>query len=232
MRIQTRHTPASGHGSFGVARLELGTAESVRVDPGAMFATSYGVDVAARAQGGLARSLARAGLGGGSFSISTFTAPERGGWVDVAPVLPGDLHVVELDGSTGWCITKGCWLASAVDVELDTRWGGLRSLFGGEGGFLLHASGRGPVVLCCYGALEVMTLADGEYVTVDTGHVVGYADSVQSRIRTISRNMVQSMRSGEGFVFDFAGPGRVLMQTRNPRGLAGWLRSHGGAAGG
>lgn len=227
MRIHTRHTP-----SFGVARLELAGDEPVHAQPGAMLATSYGVTVAARAQGGVVRSLARAALGGESFSLSTFTAPEAGGWVDVVPTLPGDLHIVELDGSTGWCITKGCWLASAAGVELSTRWGGLTSLFGGEGGFLAHASGTGPVVLCCYGALDVMTLADGEYVTVDTGHVVGYADSVQSRVRPISLGVMQSMRSGEGLVLDFAGPGEVLTQTRNPRGLADWLRSYGSAAGG
>lgn len=197
-----------------------------------MLATSYGVTVAARAQGGLVKSLARAALGGESFSLSTFTAPEAGGWVDVVPALPGDLHVVELDGSTGWCITKGCWLASAVGVELDTRWGGLKSLLGGEGGFLCHASGAGQVVLCCYGALDVVTLADAEYVTVDTGHVVAYADSVQSRIRPLSQSVMQSMRNGEGLVFDFGGPGQVLTQTRNPRVLAGWLRGHGSEAGG
>lgn len=44
--------------------------------------------------------------------------------------------------------------------------------------------------------------------------------------------MVQSMRSVEGLVFDFAGPGRGLTQTRNPRLLAGRLRSHGSEAGG
>jgi len=31
------------------------------------------------------------------------------------------------------------------------------------------------------------------------------------------------MKSGEGFVFDFTGPGRVLAQTRNPSAFAAWL---------
>jgi uncharacterized protein (AIM24 family) len=33
------------------------------------------------------------------------------------------------------------------------------------------------------------------------------------------------MKSGEGFVFDFAGPGRVMIQARNPRALISWLTS-------
>lgn len=222
MQIQTRHTP-----SFAVARLALAPGEPARVESGAMVATSYGVTVEARASGGLLKSLARAALGGESFYVSTFTAPDGGGWVDVAPNLPGDLHIAELDGTDGWCITRGCWLASAVGVELATQWGGFATLFGGEGGFLVHASGTGPVVISCYGALDVVTLQAGEYVTIDTGHVVAYADSVQSRVRPVSPGMVQSMKSGEGLVFDFAGPGRVLTQTRNPRGLVSWLQANG-----
>jgi uncharacterized protein (AIM24 family) len=34
---------------------------------------------------------------------------------------------------------------------------------------------------------------------------------------------VQSWKSGEGFVFDFTGPGRVWTQTRNPTELLGWI---------
>jgi uncharacterized protein (AIM24 family) len=36
---------------------------------------------------------------------------------------------------------------------------------------------------------------------------------------------MQSMKTGEGFVFDFAGPGRVLLQTRNPDAFASWVAS-------
>lgn len=200
--------------------------EPVRVESGAMLATSYGVTVEARMHGGLLKSLARATLGGESFSVSTYTAQQHGGWVDVAPNLPGDVHVLELDGSIGWCITRGCWLASAAGVNLETRWAGFSNLFGREDGFLLHASGHGPVVISCYGALDVIALPPGELVTIDTGHVVAYADTVQSRIRQASQGVMQSMRSGEGLVFDFAGPGQVMAQTRNPRGLIGWLHAN------
>ena len=222
MQVLVRLNP-----SFAVARLLLAPGEPVRVESGAMLATSYGVVVEARMQGGLLKSLARAALGGESLLVSTFTAPEHGGWIDIAPNLPGDLQVVELDGTVGWCLTRGCWLGSAAGVNLETQWGGFRTLFGGEGGFLVHAAGHGPVVISCYGAFDVVTLQPGELVTVDTGHVVAYADTVQSRMRPISQGVVQSMKSGEGLVFDFAGPGQVITQTRNPRGLVGWLQANG-----
>ena len=49
---------------------------------------------------------------------------------------------------------------------------------------------------------------------------------MQARIRPISQGLTQSMRSGEGLVFDFAGPGQVLTQTRNPRGLVSWMQAN------
>ncbi|MGH3991467.1 MAG: TIGR00266 family protein [Pseudonocardiaceae bacterium] len=222
MQVHTRHTP-----SCGVARLRLGPGEVVRAESGAMLATSYGVGIEARPQGGLLTSLARAALGGESALVFTYTAPAQGGWVDVAPALPGELHVVELNGVGGWCLARGCGLAWEAGVELQTQWGGFRSLFGGERGFLVHASGAGRMVLCCYGALDVLSLEAGQYVTVDTGYVVGFPDTMQSRIRPMGQGMTQSMRSGEGLVFDFAGPGQVLTQTRSPRGVVCWLQAGG-----
>jgi uncharacterized protein (AIM24 family) len=78
--------------------------------------------------------------------------------VDVAPNLPGDIQLINMDGRTGWCVTKGSWLASSHGVHTETRWGGFGKLFGGEGGFLTHATGQGPLVVACYGALETVTL--------------------------------------------------------------------------
>lgn len=205
----------------------LAPGEPVRVEAGSMLATSYGVTVESRAQGGFFKSLARSALGGESFYVSTYTAPQQGGWVDVAPTLPGDLNVLELDGRVGWCVTKGSWLASASTVQVEAQWGGFQNLFGGEGGFLTRLSGHGSAVVTCYGALDVVTLQPGEYVTIDTGHVVAYADTVQSQLRQMNQGVAQSLKSGEGLVFDFAGPGQVLTQTRNPRGLVGWLRANG-----
>ncbi|MFC7341209.1 TIGR00266 family protein [Saccharopolyspora griseoalba] len=222
MQVRTRHTP-----SYGVGRLVLAPGEPVLVESGSMLATSYGVTAEAKAQGGFLKSLARAAMGGESFYVSTYTAPQQGGWVDVAPQLPGDLNVLELDGRTGWCVTKGCWLAAAATVQLETRWGGFQNLFGGEGGFLTHLSGQGSALVACYGALDVVTLQPGEYVTIDTGHVVAYADTAQSRLRQLHQGAAQSLKSGEGLVFDFAGPGQVLTQTRNPRALVSWLKSNG-----
>ncbi|MBB3050294.1 uncharacterized protein (TIGR00266 family) [Prauserella isguenensis] len=218
MQVQLRHQP-----SFAVGRIMLAPGEPVQVEAGAMVATSYGVQVQASTQGGVMKGLGRAVFGGESMFISTYTAPQNGGWVDVAACLPGDLQLINLDGRMGWCITRGSWIASAHTVNLQTQWGGFKNLFGGEGGFLTYAAGQGPVLVSCYGALEVVNLQPGEMVTIDSGHVVAYAETVQSQLRKISGGMVQSAKSGEGLVFDFAGPGQIMTQTRNPSALAAWV---------
>ncbi len=218
MDITVRHNP-----SFAVARAALGGSETIRVESGAMLATSQGVDVEAKMQGGFLKSLKRATLGGESLFVSTFTAPAQGGWIDVAANLPGDVLVADVPATGSLFIQRGSWLCSEASVELDTQWGGFKNLFGGEGGFLLRASGGGKVVMSCYGALDVLELGDGEKVTVDTGHMVAFEEGVQMQIRKITGGVIQSVKSGEGLVFDFTGPGKLMMQTRNPNALVEWL---------
>ena len=220
MRIDVRHNP-----SFAVARVTLDPGEELRAESGAMMATSAGVDVKASTQGGVLKGLKRSMLGGESLFVTTFTAGPSGGWVDVADHLPGDIIVAEVTPDRPVSITKGCWLASAAGVELDTKWGGFKNLFGGEGGFLIRAQGQGTAVLACYGAIDTIELRAGESVTIDTGHVVAFDPGVTSQIRKVAGGMVQTLKSGEGLVFDFTGPGWVMTQSRNPSALETWIRS-------
>ena len=213
MQVRTRHTP-----TFGVARLVLAPSEGVLTSAGAMVATSYGVGVE-RAAGTAFRQVARSWK-----DAEICTAPPEGGWIDVSPTLPGDLHLLELDGTAGWCLGRDSWLAAASTVRLEIGWYGFRTIFGGDVGFLAHADGSGPLVLACCGALDLVTLAPGELITVDPGHVVAYPDTVQCRLRAVHPSaQTQSVRTGEGLVLDFAGPGQLVTQTRGARAMATWL---------
>jgi uncharacterized protein (TIGR00266 family) len=218
MNVEIRHAP-----SFAVARANLESGEAIRAEAGSMMATSAGVAVEARATGGIMKSLKRSMLGGESFFVTSYTAPQQGGWVDCAARLPGDCIVVDVDGALN--ISRGSYLCSAAGIEIDTKWGGFKSLVGGEGGFLVRATGQGPVVLACYGALDVLDLAAGESLVLDSGHMVAYSDGTQYELRKVAGGMIQSLKSGEGFVFEFAGPGRVWTQSRNPSEFINWLTS-------
>ncbi|MEV0361805.1 TIGR00266 family protein [Nocardia fusca] len=221
MKVELRHNPSST-----VARCVLAGGEPVRVESGAMVAHSAGVSLEAKAEGGILAGLKRSMLSGESFFVSTFTAPQQGGWVDVAPSLPGDMLALQIGPDRPYFISRGGWIANSTGVQVESKWGGFANLFGGEGGFGLRASGQGEVVVGVFGAIDVIDLAPGEPVTIDTGHVVAYDLAIRFTIRrAVSGRSLQSLKSGEGLVFDFVGPGRVLLQTRNPSAFASWTAS-------
>ncbi|MEV5650799.1 TIGR00266 family protein [Nocardia sp. NPDC052254] len=218
MQVVLRHNPSST-----VARCFLAGGEPLRAETGALVAHSAGVSLAARAEGGFLAGLKRSVLAGESFFVSTFTAPPQGGWVDVAPALPGDMLALPIAADRPYFISRGSWIANSHGVQVETKWGGFANMFGGEGGFGLRADGQGEVVVGVFGAIDMIDLQPGESVTIDCGHVVAYDLAMKFGIRrAVSGRSLQSLTSGEGLVFDFSGPGRVLLQTRNPGAFAAW----------
>lgn len=198
MQVRTRHTPA-----FGVARVILGPGEAVQAPGESMLASSFGLTEAA----------------GGRKSPSVFTAPAEGGWLDLAPSGAGDVYPLEFDGRTGWCVARHAVLARPASVR-SGAWPGLRAMFGADGisqGFLEHYSGTGPLVLACAGPVDQFQLAAGELISVRPGHLLAYPDSVQCRLRALDPSGQQSIRTGEGLMLDFAGPGTLLVQARKSR---------------
>jgi uncharacterized protein (AIM24 family) len=68
------------------------------------------------------------------------------------------------------------------------------------------------------------TLAPGEVLTLDTGHVVAFDDTVQYSVRKAG-SWKSTLLGGEGLVTDFTGPGRVWLQTRSSMDLISWIQS-------
>ena len=221
MEVELRHVP-----SFGVARCHLAGGEHIKAEAGAMMAHSYGLVLESKIDGGLMKGLKRSILGGESLFVNTFTAPAEGGWIDVAAKLPGDIRVIDLDGSTNWIVERGNWLCNGEGVTVDTKWGGFKSLIGGEGGFMAHAEGQGKLVVASYGAIETISLAAGQTVVVDTSHMLAFPDTVSYTVaRAAEGRSIQSMKSAEGLVFHFTGPGDIHIQSRNQQQLLAWLNT-------
>jgi uncharacterized protein (TIGR00266 family) len=206
--------------SFAMGTIRLGAGESVKVEAGAMAAMSSGVEIATAAQGGLLKGLKRSMLGGESFFINTFTAT-TGGEISVAPKLPGDIIHLPLAGGA-MLVQSGSWIASEPSVEVDTKWGGAKTFFSGEGLFMLHCSGAGNMLVSSYGAIVERQLQPGEVYTVDTGHIVAFDEAVTYAVRKVG-NWKSTILGGEGLVTDFTGPGRLLLQTRSSQELIDWL---------
>lgn len=221
MEIQERHNP-----SFSVARVLLGPGEAIRAESGSMMAMAPDIALDAKIEGGMMKGLKRSVLGGESLFITSATAGPQGGWIDLAPSLPGDLTTFDITPDAPLFIQKGSFLCAEHGVEIDTKWGGMKNLFGGEGGFLLRASGQGKVVVSLYGALDRFPLAAGQQVIVDTNHMVAFHESVTMELKKAAAGNWKSMKTGEGLVFLFTGPGELVMQSRNPDDIVQYVAAN------
>lgn len=231
MKVDIRHQPA-----YAVARCHIPAGQTINVESGAMYAHSLGLNIESKMEGGLFGAAKRALLSGDSFFMSKFTAlPNENGWVDIVPTLPGDIFSADVSPGNNLILTKSVWLASDLGVNLDAKFGGAKSFFGGEGLFLVKAEGRGTIVGTAYGALDVTTLREGQGITLDTGHLVAYEEGMRVNVRKAAKGLISSFTSGEGLVMDIYGPGDVITQSRNPAGFASWITSllpSGGSSGG
>ncbi len=208
--------------SFAFGEITIPAGGTVRVEAGAMAMTRGDVSMSTSTQGGILKGLRRS-LGGESFFVNDFSS-RSGGLVAVAAALPGDMTLAPLDGRQDLLVQSGSWIASDPSIDVDAKWGGGRSFFSGEGLILLRCSGVGDLLMASYGAIRWASLAPGETMTLDTGHVVAFDASVQYNVRKAG-SWKSTLLGGEGLVTDFTGPGRVWLQTRSSGDLIQWINS-------
>lgn len=220
--------------SFSLAVLQLQAEQAIQAESGAMVSMSANIELQSQMKGGIFGAIKRA-AGGESAFISTFTARGGPGEVTLAPGAPGDIAAIELSGQP-FFVQSSSYLAGDASLTVDTRWGGAKSFFSGEGLFVLLVQGQGLLLVSSFGAIHRKQLRPGERYVVDTGHLVAWEGSMQYSLRKAASGFFRSMMSGEGIVAEFSGPGELLIQTRNLAALAGLLRpffpSQGGGGGG
>jgi uncharacterized protein (TIGR00266 family) len=208
MQIDLQHRP-----SQAMAHVVLLPGESVTAESGAMVGMTPNVQVQT-GSGGLLKGIKRM-FGGESFFRNTFLCSQGNevGEVYLAATLPGDLVVLDV-GASKYYLQSHAYVASTPGVDVDTRVGGFKTFFSGEGLFVLKTTGQGKVIAGAFGAVEEVQVR-GEYI-VDTGHLVAWEDSLQFRITKAGDGWISSWLSGEGLVCHFTGHGSLWMQTRNP----------------
>ena len=207
--------------SYALAVIRLAPREEARIETGSMVSMSQGVTVQTQATGGILKSLTRSVLGGEGFFQNTFRAPDEGGEVTVAPALPGDLAVLDLQDEC-MLVQSGCFVASEVGLRIDTTWGGAKAFFGSQSLLMLRISGVGKLIVSSYGAIHRKDLAAGETYTVDSGHLAAFSETIGFKVRPVG-GLKSTFLSGEGLVVDMAGPGCVLVQTRSVDAFLAWL---------
>jgi uncharacterized protein (TIGR00266 family) len=210
-------------GAFALAVVNLQPEQAISAEAGAMVSMSSNVDLYSEMKGGVFGALKRA-VGGESAFVSTFTAKGGPGEVTLAPGAPGDVVGLEMRNQT-FMVQSSSYLAGDTSLAVDTKFGGAKSFFGGEGLFLLQVSGTGLLLISSFGAIYRRILPPGEQYVVDTGHLVAWEGHMQYNIRKAAKSgYLRSFLSGEGMVAEFMGPGEILIQTRNLAAFAGLLK--------
>jgi uncharacterized protein (TIGR00266 family) len=210
-------------GAFALAIIQLQPEQSIQAEAGAMVSMSGNVELQSQMKGGLMGALKRA-VGGESAFVSTFTARGGPGEVSFAPGAPGDIAAIEMNNQVFY-VQSSSYLAGDTSLVIDTRWGGAKSFFGGEGLFVLQVQGSGLLLVSSFGSIHRKKLNYGERYVVDTGHLVAWEGHMQYELRKAAASgWFRSMLSGEGIVAEFMGPGEILIQTRNLAAFAGILK--------
>ncbi len=196
------------------------------------------------AQGGglLKRALSTAGemgkraLAGESLAFQWFRASGEAGLVSFAGVLPGQMRVLELDGTRAWYAEKDAFVCAEGTVDFDIAFAGWKQgRKGGEGFVLEKFSGAGTLVIAGAGNfIELNPARYGGTIQVDTGCVVAFEDSIRYGVERVGglnlQTAVTAAFGGEGLhLATLEGDGQVILQSLTYDGMANALhRRQGG----
>ena len=99
-------------------------------------------------------------------------------------------------------------------------------MFGGEGFILQKISGPGKAFVEIAGEIVERTLADGEVLKLNPGHVAMFEPTVSYDISMV-KGVKNVLLGGEGlFLAKLTGPGKVWIQTMPLARLAGALKKY------
>jgi len=201
--------------------------DSVFTERGGMAWLKGDISMETNSRGGLLKGLGRK-LAGESLFMTTYAAQGSGGMVTFTPEAPGRILAFELAQGQSFIAQKDAFMAAqeGVTVEMHFRKRLGSGLFGGEGFVLERLTGPGLVLLEISGDVREYTLAAGEILKVDPGHIALYEPEVDYDIVTV-KGLTNVLFSGEGlFLATLRGPGKVWLQSMPLINLAAKLAQY------
>ncbi|RBR09703.1 hypothetical protein FVER53590_11744 [Fusarium verticillioides] len=203
-----------------VLNVDLQQGAMVRSKSGAMIHMSGSIELAGKSKFSLGKLFT-----GGNLYESTYTGPGR---VALGPTLFGDIITLPVDGHQSWTIGRDAFLASTSEVSKKRETQGIgKALFSGEDLFVFRIEGQGIMWLTSFGAVDRLDLRPGEEHIVDNGHLVAW--SCKYSIEKAGGGAMTGMKTGEGLVCRFTGPGSVYVQTRNMDEFQSFIKATVGA---
>ncbi len=205
-----------GRPDYSLLTVQIPANETLKVEASSMASMDSNVKMKTKFKGGISRFLT-----GESLFINEFTAQGGAAEIKIAPASPGDMIHYNLKNENLY-IQNSAFVASAMTVNVESKWQGFKGFFSGEGLFLAKCSGEGDVWLNSYGGIVEIDVAQDPYL-VDTGHVVAFTEGLSYSVRKAG-GYKSFFFSGEGFVCEFTGTGKVWIQSRKIPSFAGWLQ--------
>ncbi len=187
--------------------------ESIHAEAGA-FCYGDGFIEAKTTTGGLMSAVKKLVTKEKLFQVSWVNNGNKPGRIAFASPFESTIEDVEVTPDYSFVAQRGAWLASDPTVKLDVSLNlGLSGFLGGEGIIFQKFTGHGRVFITAGGDLKVINLQRGETLNVDTGCIVGFADSVKYEVK-LAGGVFTSIFGGEGLVLaKLKGPGVVILQT-------------------
>ena len=207
--------------------IHLEQGESVYTESGGMAWMKGNIEMKTGTKGGLMAGLGRK-LAGESLFMTTYTCRSSAGVVVFTPEAPGKVLDFELQPGQSLICQKDAFMCaqSSVKLEMHFRKKLGAGLFGGEGFILQKITGPGAVFLEIPGEVREYTLAAGEVMQVDPGHIALMEPTVNYDIATV-KGVANVLFSGEGlFLAKLTGPGRIWLQSMPLSNLAGKLAKY------
>jgi len=209
---------------FQAVELVLSQGESVYTESGGMAWMRGRIEMKTGPRGGVMAGLGRK-LAGESIFMTTYTCRGPEGVVVFTPEAPGKVLAFQLGSGQSLICQKDAFMCAESSVELRMHFRKKlgAGLFGGEGFILQKITGPGVVFLEIPGEVQEYTLAAGEDIQVDPGHIALFEPTVTYDIARV-KGVANILFSGEGlFLAKLSGPGRVWLQTLPLSNLAGKL---------
>jgi uncharacterized protein (AIM24 family) len=173
-----------------------------------------------------ATEVGKRALAGQSLAFQWFTPSGGSGLVSLAGDMPGQVKVLELDGSTAWRAESRAFVGAESTLTYDIDFTGFNVGRRSRNGYIFERfSGAGTLVLAGGGTLMELNPADyGGKLQVHGGALVAFADSVEYKVERVgalnAQTAMTAVFGGSGInLISLTGDGPVLLQSTLHREL-------------
>jgi uncharacterized protein (TIGR00266 family) len=212
--------------TFPIAQVLMDPGEAIVAESTTLVGMSQGIQVETKVRSGQIKSYIKDVSESEAYYLNTYSTLENPAEVLLAPRLLGEVYTYNLgEREQSILITIDAFLAAQTNVEIDTAWRGASTFQMSAGLQMLHCSGEGILLLSSFGAVHRIELGPEQSFAVDRGHLVGFTETVTTRVRQLG-GVRSALLRGQEILIELQGPGNAYLQTRSQDIFLDWLQQH------